>query len=324
MISRRAFLKAASAASPLLAAGQPALGQQYPTKPIKIILGFPTGGLSDIIARIIAEKFGSHLGQRVIVESRPGAATNVATEVVVRSPADGYTLLLATALNAINTSTYPGLSFKFADDLEPVVAIADAAFVLEVHPSVPVRDVRELIAYAKAHPGRLTMASGGTGGPEHVAGELFKSMAEVDLLHVPYRGSGPAINDLIGGHVLVYFGPIAPSIEHIKSGLLTPLAVTTTDRSDALPGVPAISEFLPGYAVSAWQGLAAPKGTPADAVKTLNRACNAALSDPVVRARFVELGATPLGGTREAFSRLIAADTEKWARLVKLAGIKAD
>jgi tripartite-type tricarboxylate transporter receptor subunit TctC len=241
----------------------------------------------------------------------------------MRSPADGYTLLLATAMNAINATAYDNLNFNFIDDAAPIASIVDAAFVLEVNPSLPVKTVSELIAYAKANPGKLNVASGGVASPEHVAAELFKIMTGVNMLHVPYRGSGPAVVAMLGGEVQVYFGPVAPSIEHIRAGRLRALAVTTTARSESLPGVPAKSEFLPGYAVSAWQGVVAPKNTPADIIGMLNREINDALADPKLKARFADLGTAVLPGSSADFARLIAEDTEKWARVIKAAGIKA-
>jgi tripartite-type tricarboxylate transporter receptor subunit TctC len=280
--------------------------------------------LSDILARLLAHPLSEGLGQQVFVENRPGAATNIATEAVVRAVPDGHTLLLATAMNSINATVYDKLRFSFLRDMTGVAGIADAAFVLELHPSVPATTVPEFIAYAKANRGRLGMASGGIGSPEHVAGELFKMLAEVDMLHVPYRGSGPAVVDLLGGQVQVYFGPIAPSIQHIKAGTLRALAVTTARRSEALPDLPTIGEFLPGFEMSAWQGLAAPRGTSNDVITLLNRRVNAALSEPKLRSRLIDLGTTPLIGTVDAFNNMMAADTEKWAKVVRTAGIKAE
>jgi tripartite-type tricarboxylate transporter receptor subunit TctC len=297
--------------------------QNYPTRPVRIITGFPAGGLSDILARLLGQRLSERLGQPFVVENKPGAATNIATDAVMRSPPDGYTLLLATAMNAINATTYQHLSFNFITDAAPVGSIADAAFVLEVIPSLPVETVSEFVAYAKANPGKLNVASGGIGSPEHVAAELFKIMTGTDMLHVPYRGSGPAVTAMLGGEVQVYFGPIAPSIEIIRDRRLRALAVTTTARSQSLPGVPAMSEFLPGYVVSAWQGVAAPKNTPEAVIAILNREINDALADPTLKARFVDLGTTVLPGSSADFAKLIAEDTEKWAKVVKTAGIKA-
>lgn len=321
-LTRRRFLQCSVAA----AAAAPGFAQagRYPTKPVRIVTGFPAGGLSDILARLLAQPLSEGLGQQVFVENRPGAATNIATEAVVRAVPDGHTLLLATAMNSINATVYDKLKFSFLRDMTGVAGIADAAFVLELHPSVPAKTVPEFIAYAKANPGRLGMASGGIGSPEHVAGELFKMLADVDMLHVPYRGSGPAVVDLLSGQVQVYFGPIAPSIQHIKAGTLRGLAVTTARRSEALPDLPTIGEFLPGFEMSAWQGLAAPRGTPNDVITLLNRRVNAALSEPKLRSRLIDLGTTPLIGTVDAFNNMMAADTEKWAKVVRTAAIKAE
>jgi tripartite-type tricarboxylate transporter receptor subunit TctC len=323
-LTRRRFFRCSVAA--IAAAGAPGFAQvgRYPTKPVRIVTGFPAGGLSDILARLLSEPLSEGLGQQVFVENRPGAATNIATDAVVRAVPDGHTLLLATAMNSINATVYDKLKFSFLRDMTGVAGIADAAFVLELHPSVPAKTVPEFIAYAKANPGRLGMASGGIGSPEHVAGELFKMLAEIDMLHVPYRGSGPAVVDLLGGQVQVYFGPIAPSIQHIKAGTLRALAVTTARRSEALPDLPTIGEFLPGFEMSAWQGLAAPRGTPNDVITLLNRRVNAALSEPKLRSRLIDLGTTPLIGTVDAFNNMMAADTEKWAKVVRTAGIKAE
>jgi tripartite-type tricarboxylate transporter receptor subunit TctC len=320
---RRRFLQCGIAAIATGAGSGFAWAQNYPTRSVRIITGFPAGGLSDILARLLGQRLSERLGHPFIIDNKPGAATNIATDAVMRSPADGYTLLLATAMNAINATAYDNLNFNFIDDAAPIASIVDAAFVLEVNPSLPVKTVSELIAYAKANPGKLNVASGGVASPEHVAAELFKIMTGVDMLHVPYRGSGPAVVAMLGGEVQVYFGPVAPSIEHIRAGRLRALAVTTTARSESLPGVPAMSEFLPGYAVSAWQGVVAPKNTPADIIGMLNREINDALADPKLKARFADLGTAVLPGSSADFARLIAEDTEKWARVIKAAGIKA-
>lgn len=323
-LARRRLLQCGIAAIAAGVAPGFAQAERYPTQPVRIITGFPAGGLSDILARLLSQPLSERLGQQVFVENRPGAATNIATEAVVRAVPDGYTLLLATAMNSINATVYDKLKFTFLRDMTGVAGIADAAFVLELHPSVPAATVPEFIAYAKTHPGKLGMASGGIGSPEHVAGELFKMLAGIDMLHVPYRGSGPAVVDLLGGHVQVYFGPIAPSIQHIKAGTLRALAVTTASRSEALPDLPTIAEFLPGFAMSAWQGLAAPRETPPDVIARLNYEVNAVLADSKLKARLAELGTTPLTGSAEEFSSLIVADTEKWAKVVRTAGIKAE
>lgn len=321
-LPRRQFLQCGIAVIAVGTSSQFAWAQKYPERPVRIITGFPAGGLSDIIARLLGQRLSERLGQQFIVENRPGAGTNIATNDVIHAAADGYTLLLATAMNAINATVYDKLNFNFIRDAAPVASIVDAAFVLELNPSIPVKTVPEFIAYAKANPGKLGMASGGIGSPEHVAGELFKMMTGVDMLHVPYRGSAPAVIALLAGEVQAYFGPIAPSIQYLKTGKLRALAVTTAKRSDALPDVPAMNEFLPDYAVSAWQGLAAPKNTPADVVNALNKEINLALADPKLKTRLADLGTAVLPGSPADFAKLIAEDTEKWARVVKTAGIK--
>jgi tripartite-type tricarboxylate transporter receptor subunit TctC len=321
---RRRFLQFGASAVAASVCSRFAWAQSYPARPVRIVVGFPAGGLSDIAARVVGQKLSERLGQQFVVENRPGAVTNIATEAVVRAPADGYTLLLGTALNSINASVYDKLNFNFIRDIAPVANILDAAFVLEVHPSLPVKTVPEFIAYAKANPGKLAVASAGTGSPEQVASELFKTMTGTDMLNVAYQGSGPAVIGLLGGQVQAYFGPVAPSIGYIKTGKLRALAVTTAKRIEALPELPTISEFLPGYEVSAWQGLCAPRNTPAEVIETLNKAVNAVLADPEVKAKFTDLGTTIHPGSPGDFQKLIVADTEKWARVVKTAGIKAD
>jgi tripartite-type tricarboxylate transporter receptor subunit TctC len=280
--------------------------------------------LSDIAARLLAPRLGERLGQPVIVDNKPGAVTNIATDWVLRSQADGYTVLMATVLNAINASVYDKLPFNFIRDATPIASILDAAFVLEVHPSVPATTVAELVAYAKAHPGKLAVASAGVGSPEHVASELFKMMAGVDMLHVTYKGSGPALTDLVAGQVQVYFGPVAPSVEYIKSGRLRGLAVTTSRRTQALPELPALAESLPGFEVSAWHGLIGPRNVPAPVVQVLNKAVNETLHDQAIQARFADLGITPVAGSPEDFRALIVRDTEKWANVVRTVGIKPE
>jgi len=296
----------------------------YPSRPVRLVLGFPVGGLSDIAARLLAPRLGERLGQPVIVDNKPGAVTNIATDWVLRSQADGYTVLMATVLNAINASVYDKLPFNVIRDATPIASILDAAFVLEVHPSVPATTVAELVAYAKAHPGKLAVASAGVGSPEHVASELFKMMAGVDMLHVTYKGSGPALTDLVAGQVQVYFGPVAPSVEYIKSGRLRGLAVTTSRRTQALPELPALAESLPGFEVSAWHGLIGPRNVPAPVVQVLNKAVNETLHDQAIQARFADLGITPVAGSPEDFRALIVRDTEKWANVVRTVGIKPE
>lgn len=323
--TRRRFLQCAATSA--IAAVYPGLTlaqQPYPSHPVRLVLGFPAGGLSDIAARLVAPRVAERLGQPIVVENRPGAVTNIATDAVLRAQGDGYTLLMATVLNAINASVYQNLSFDFLRDSTPIARILDAAFVLEVHPSVPANSVAALIAYAKANPGKLAVASAGAGSPEHVASELFKMMTGVDMLHVSYKGSAPALTDLVAGQVQVYFGPVAPSINYIKSGGLRALAVTTLERSSALPALPALAEVLPGFEVSAWHGIVAPRNTPQATVKLINHAVNGALDEPAVQTRFAELGITPVSGTPEEFRRFIVRDTEKWASVVKTVGIKPE
>ena len=323
-ISRRCLLQVGSSTAAAALSSRHGWAQTYPTRPVRILVGFPAGGLTDIAARIVSQQLSAKLGQQFVVENRLGAGSNIATEAVLRAPPDGYTLLLATPLNAINASIYQKLNFNFQRDAAPVATIVDAAFVLEVHPSVPVKTVAELIAYAKANPGKLKMASAGIGSPEHVAGELFMMATGTTMLHVPYRGSGEYLIDLVAGHVQIVIGPIAPSMQYIKTGALRALAVTTGAPSPALPGVPPINTDLPGFELSAWQGLCAPRDTPEPVITTLNNAVNAALADPALQARFADLGATVHPASPAAFASLIATDTAKWAKVVEFADIKID
>jgi len=280
--------------------------------------------VTDIIARVTGQWLSERLGQQFVIENRPGAATNIATEAVIRAPADGYTLLLANATNAINATLYERLNFDFIRDVVPIASIVETPFVMVVNPSFSAKTVPEFIEYAKANPGKLSMASAGSGSAPHVAGELFKMMADINMLHVPYRGDAPAITDLIGGQVQVYFATMGGSIEYIRGGKLRPLAVTTTTRSAALPDIPTMADFLPGYEATAWLGLVAPKNTPAEIAEKLNKEINTALADPRTKARFAELGLTVLPGSRADFEKLIANDTEKWAKVIKFAGAKPD
>ena len=301
-----------------------ARAQAYPSRPVRWLIGFSPGGTTDIVSRIVAQWLAEQLGQPFIVESRPGAASNLAAEAAVRAAPDGYTVLLAGAPNAINASLYSKLSFNFIRDIAPVVGIVGVPNIMVVHPSVPVRTVPEFLAYAKANPGKINMASSGVGSSPHLAGELFKMMTGVDVQHVPYRGAAQAITDLLAGQVQLYFVTTPVSIEYIKTGRLRPLAATTATRVSELPNVPTISEFVPGYEASAWYGVGVPKDTPAEIVEKLNREINAAITDPKVRSRLVELGCTVLGGSPADFGKLIANETEKWAKVVSYAGIKAD
>jgi tripartite-type tricarboxylate transporter receptor subunit TctC len=314
----------AAGAAVLPAVSRVAWAQPYPSRPVRIVVGLAAGGPADLVARLIAQWLSERLGQPFLVENRTGAATNIATEAVVRAPADGYTLLFVTAANAINASLYEKLSFNLSRDIVPVASLIRAPSVLEVNPSVPARTVPEFIAYAKANPGKLTMASSGIGAPSHVFGELFKFMTGVNLVHVPYRGAAPAVADLVAGQVQVYFDPIPNSIGYIRAGKVRPLAITSATRSEALPDVPTVSEFVPGYEGSFWFGVGAPKATPTEIVDKLNNGINAALADPKIKARLADLGGTVLAGSPADFGKFIADETEKWAKVVKFAGIKAE
>jgi tripartite-type tricarboxylate transporter receptor subunit TctC len=303
-LRRRNFLHLMAGAATLLSLSQFTKAQSYPVRTVRIIVGFPAGGTTDIGARLIAQWLSERHGQQFIVENRPGAGTHLATEAVARASADGYTLLMATASNAINATLYDRLSYNFIHDIVPVAGVIRSPFVLEVHPAIPVKTVRELIAYAKSSSARITMASFGTGTSSHLTGELFKMMTGVEMLHVPYRGSAPMLIDLLSGQVQVAFDNLPASIEHIRSGKLRPLAVTTATRSEALSNVPALGETVPGFESSAWIGVAAPKGTPAEIINNL--------TDPKIKARFAELSGVVLGGTPTDFGKHIAEETEKW------------
>jgi tripartite-type tricarboxylate transporter receptor subunit TctC len=310
-----------AAALPL---ARPAMAQAYPARPVRVIVGFPPGGPTDIAARLIGQWLSDRLGRQFVIENRPGATGNIGTEAVVNAAPDGYTLLLVAASNAINTTLYRKLSFVFHRDTAPVAAIIRVPNVVEVTPSLPARTVPEFIAYAKANPGKINFASGGNGTSQHVSGELFKMMAGVDMLHVPYRGSAPALTDLIAGHVQVMFDAVSSSIAYIRAGQVRGLAVTTATRLEALPDLPTVSDFVPGYEASAWFGVCAPRKTPADIVDRLNREINAALADPAMKAHLADLGGTPLPGSPADFGNLIVAETEKWAKVVKFSGASAD
>jgi tripartite-type tricarboxylate transporter receptor subunit TctC len=277
-----------------------------------------------VIGRLIGQWLSERLGQPFVLENRPGAGSNIATEMVAKATPDGYTLLWATSPNAINATLYQNLSFDFIRDFSPIAGVFRVPNVMEVYPGFPAESVPEFIAYAKAHPGAINMASGGNGSTAHVAGELFKMMANVDLRHVPYRGSAPALIDLLSGQVQVMFDLMSTSIGHIRAGKLRALAVTTATRSDALPGIPTVGEFLPGYEASTWNGLVAPRGTPADLIERLSAEINAGLSDPTIKARLDDLGATALAGSPADLARLIADETGKWAKVVKFADIKVE
>jgi len=291
---------------------------------VRIVVGFPPGGPGDILARLTGQWLSERLGHPFIIENRPGAGGNVATQAVVNASPDGYTLLLVNAANAINATLYEKLKYDFIRDIAPVAGIMRVPLVLEVNPSLPVKTVPELIAYAKANPAKLNMASAGNGTPQHVSGELFKMMAGVNMTHVPYRGSAPALADLLGGQVQVMFDTMPASIEYLRAGKLRPLAVTTATRSESLPDIPTVADFVLGYESSAFYGVAAPKNTPAEIIDKLNKEINAALADPRTNARLVALGGTPFTGSPAEFGKLIADETEKWAKVVKFAGIKPD
>ena len=323
-LARRTFLQLAAAAAALPALPRAAPAQAWPSRPLRLVVGFPAGGTTDIAARLIGQWLSDRLGQPVVIENRPGAGANLAAETVVRAPPDGYTLLAATSSNVINTTFYQKLSFNFVRDIAMVAGVTRSPLVLEVHPSLPVKSVPELIAHAKANPGKIALASFGTGTTSHVAGELFKMTAGVDMLHVPYRGSAPLVTDLLSGLVQAAFDNLPASIEHIRAGKLRALAVGTAERSPALPDVPTVAEFLPGFEASAWVAVGAPKATPAEIVERLNREINAGLADPRIKARLAELGGTVFVGTPADFDRLVAEQTEKWGKVIRAANIKAE
>ena len=321
---RRTFLQLAAGAAALPTLPRIARAQAYPTRPVRLIVGFPAGGVGDVLARLMGQWLSDRLGQPFVIENRPGAATNIATEAVARAAPDGHTLLWITAANAINASLYEKLSFNFMRDIVPVASVVRGPGVMEVNPAVPAKTIPEFIAYAKANPGKLNLASSGPGTVSHVAGELFKLMAGVDLVHVPYRGAAPALTDLIGGQVQVMILPIISSIEHLKAGRLRALGVTTAARLDVVPDIPTVAEFLPGYEVSDWTGIGVPRGTPVEIVERLNSEINAGLENPKIKARLAELGSLLMPMSRAEFGKLIADETAKWAKVVATAGIKAD
>ena len=321
---RRQFLRLAAGAATLPALARIASAQTYPTRPVRIIVGFAAGGTTDIISRLIGQWLSERLGQQFVIENRPGASSNLAAETVARAPADGYTLLALTATNSVNATLFDKLSFNLNRDLAMVAGLSRSALVLEVHPSLPAKTVPEFVAHAKANPAKITMASFGSGSTSHVAGELFKMMAGVDLLHVPYRGSGPMLTDLLGGQVHMTFDSLPSSIEYIRTGKLRTLAVSTTTRSDSLPDIPTVADYFPGYDASAWNGVAIPRNTPAEIIDKLNREINAGLADPKMKARIAELGATAIPSSPGEFGRFVSNETEKWGKVVKFAGIKPD
>jgi tripartite-type tricarboxylate transporter receptor subunit TctC len=322
-LPRRQFLHLAAGAAALPAVSHIAWAQAYPLRPVRLVVGAPAGGGFDIVARLMGQWLSGRLGQQFIVENRPGAGTNIATEAVVRAAADGYSLLLASGANAINATLYEKLNFDFIRDIAPIASVIRVPLVMVVNPSFPAKTLPEFIVFAKANPRKISMASAGTGSTSHVAGELFKMMAGVDMVHVPYRGGAPAITDLLGGQVQVFFGTTTALIGHIRGGRLRGLAVTTAMRSEALPNIPTIGELISDYEASDWFGLVAPKATFAEIVDKLSREINAGLADPKIKARLAEQG-TVLAGSPADFGRLIAEETEKWAKVVKLSGARPD
>ena len=323
-LPRRQFLHLAAGAAALPAVSRMAWAQAYPSRPVRIVVGLAPGAANDIFARLMGQWLSERLGQQFVIENRPGAGTNIATEVVVRAPPDGHTLLMINASSAINATLYAKLNFDFIRDIAPVAGIVRLPYLMLVNPSVPAKTVPEFIAYAKVNPGIINMASSGNGSSPHVAGELFKIMTGVDMVHVPYRGGAPALTDLLAGQVQIYFATVANSIEYIRTGKLRALAVSTATRSAVLPDIPTVDEFVPGYEASGWFGFGAPKNTPAEIVDRLNNEINAALVDPKIKARLGDLGGTVLAGSPGDFGKLIADETEKWGKVVKFAGIKPE
>jgi tripartite-type tricarboxylate transporter receptor subunit TctC len=323
-LRRRRFLRLATIAMGLPAISRIACAQAYPARPARIVVGFAAGGAPDIAARLLAQWLSERLGQQFVIENRPGAGGNIATEAVVEAPADGYTLLLINISNAVNATLYQKLKYDFIRDIAPVASISHENYGMEVHPSFPAKTAADFIAYAKANPGKLNMASPGNGTGPHMAGELFKIMAGVDMVHVPYRGSPPALTDLLAGQVQLMFSPLSSSIEYVKAGKLRALAVTTAARSEVLPDIPSVGEIVPGYAASGWFGIGAPAKTPVEIVDKLNGEINAGLADPKLKARLAELGAAIFVGSPSDFGKHIAAETEKWAKVVRTANLRAD
>jgi tripartite-type tricarboxylate transporter receptor subunit TctC len=323
-LPRRKFLLLAAGAAALPTLPRIAAALDYPSRPVHLVVTFPAGGPADIVARLVGQWLSERLGRPFVIENRPGAGGTVGTEIVVRALPDGYTLLLASTSHAINATLYDNLSFKFVRDIVPVASITRMPLVMEVNPSFPAKTVPEFIAYAKANPGKINMASGGIGTSTHVAGELFKMMTGVSMAHVPYRGTAPVITDLLGGQVQVCFDPITGSVGYIRAGNLRALAVTTATRSDALPDIPTVGEFVPGYEATQWFGIGAPDKIPADIIDKLNKEINSGLADPAVKAHLADLGGTPLSSSPADFSKLIADEIEKWAKVIKFANIKPD
>jgi tripartite-type tricarboxylate transporter receptor subunit TctC len=323
-LPRRQFLHLVAGGAALPVVSRFASAQTYPTRPVRIIVGFAAGGAPDILGRLLGQWLSERLGQPFVVENRTGAGGNIATEAVVQAPADGHTLLLTSMGNAVNAALYDKLNYNFLCDILPVAGISREPLAMEVHPSFPAKTVSELIAYAKANPGKINYASAGTGSSLHMAGELFKLMAGVELVHVPYRGSPPALTDLLGGQVQLMFCPLPPSVEYVRSGRLRALAVTTAVRSQVLPDIPVVADFVPGYEASAWYGIGAPKSTPAEIVNKLNSEINAGLADPKLKARLMELGSVVFAGSPSDFEKHLTEETEKWGKVIRAANIKAE
>jgi tripartite-type tricarboxylate transporter receptor subunit TctC len=323
-LARRKILRLAAGAALLSPVSRTVLALDYPTRPVHLLAGFPPGGIIDIIARLIGQWLSERLGQSFVIENRVGGGSNIATELVARAAPDGYTLLLANAVNSWNTTLYNHLNFDFSRDIAPVASISRGGSVMEVNPSFPAKTVPEFIAYAKANPGKINMAAAGPGSGPHLWGELFKVMADVDLVTVQYRGSGPALPELISGRADVMFDPVVSSIGYIRAGKLRPLGVTTATRLDILPDVPPIGDFVPGYEGSGWQGIGAPANTPPEIISILNREVNAALADATFKARLVDLGAEPFANSPAEFGKFIADYTEKWRKLIRTSGIKVE
>jgi tripartite-type tricarboxylate transporter receptor subunit TctC len=321
---RRTFLHFAAGAAALPAMTRIVNAQAYPSRPVRILAGFPPAGSVDITARLIGQWLSERLGQQFIIENRPGAGANLATEAVAKAPPDGYTLLLTSSTDAWNATLYGNLKFNFIRDIVPVATISRGMGVLVVNPSVPVKSLPELIGFAKESPGKVTIASAGVGSGPHMYWELLRSMTGINMLHVPYRGGGPALTDLVAGQVQAYFSTLIAAIQYIRAGTLRPLAVSAATRADILPDVPAVAEFVPGYEATAWFGLAAPRGTPSEIVEKLNKEVSASIANPAMKARFAELGDTMFASSPTDFAKLIAADTEKWAKVIRAAGIKAE
>jgi tripartite-type tricarboxylate transporter receptor subunit TctC len=323
-LPRRRFLHLAAGATALPALPRIARAQAYPTRPVRLIVPLAAGGATDIVARLMGQWLSERLGQPFVIDNRPGAGGNLGTETVVNARPDGYTILMTSTTNAINATLYDKLSFNFMRDIAPVATISRNTLVMVVHPSIPAKTVPEFMAYAKANPRKLNMASPGNGSPNHVSGELFKMMTGVDMVHVPYRSGGPALTDLLGGQVQVMFPATVSSIEYIRDGRLRALAVTTATRSDTLPDIPTVAEFVPNYEASNWFGMCAPNATPTEIVERLNKEINAALADHKIKARLADLGSVPLALSPADFGKLIAEETEKWAKVIRAANIKPE